>query len=146
MKSRFLLVIVALLIALPLSAVVYRVPSDETLIRASHSAVVGTVVASETRVARTGGFETVFTIAVQESLKGENGETIRVVVPGGRIGTRFHVIPGAPDVQTGDRLLLLTTRRNDGALTPLGFGLGVFHFATSNRGTSVLTRSIDGVL
>jgi hypothetical protein len=132
---RLFLSILLSLCALPVFSATYIVPEDRELVPAARAIVSGTVTATHVRrgVRR---IETVTEVAVEEWIKGSDGRSVAIVLPGGQLGGRRLTVPGVPSFEAGDRVLLFLTRTERGEWTTLSFGLGAF---VTEGG--VLTRS-----
>lgn len=73
----------------------------------SDSIVTGLVRNKSAKWDRSGKFiYSEYTVDLLDSIKGENGDTIRFIVPGGRIGNVGMVIHGAPNLKENDEVLL----------------------------------------
>jgi hypothetical protein len=146
MRPRFVLGCFLLLVAQSALATSFVVPTDDELIAKSNAVVIGSVEGSRAQeVDRT--IETVYEIRVQRSLKGaaRPGELIRVVEPGGVIGERGVLVPGAARYRPSERVLVFLT--NDaGRWHTTDMTLGKFRFTTSTRGDSLLVRDTEDVV
>jgi hypothetical protein len=122
-----LLAVFALAIAAPSFAITYVVPPDRFEIERATAIVVGRVAASHVAASRF-GIETVATIAIEESIKGNPGSVVDIHTPGGTLDGETRLVPGVPMFADGERVLLLLYRRGDGAYTISDLGLGTFRF------------------
>lgn len=124
MRIRFLPLI--LLAALPLRAATFIVAADVTLTNVSKAIVRGSVTGSHTRRAAGGWIETVTTIAVDEVIKGEAGESIDVVELGGVAGGIGYAVAGAAHFTTDERVLLFLDKNSRGEWVPRTMAVGKF--------------------
>jgi hypothetical protein len=104
---------IALGVATQTFAVSWIVPSDRFEIERASAIVIGRVLGSHH------GAEVVTDIALEEAIKGDVANVIRVHEPNG--------IPGVPQFIDGDRVLLLLYLRDDGTYTVSDLQLGAFH-------------------
>jgi hypothetical protein len=110
-----------------LQAASFIVPTDRVLIARAEAIVVGTVVATAGR--REGrAIETVVTIKVGETLKGELGPVVEVIEPGGKVGDRWALVTAATTYEVGEKVLVFLGKRGDGAWGSWGMALGKFSF------------------
>jgi hypothetical protein len=138
--TRTLMAISLALAALPVAAITYQVPDDRTLIANAQAIVEATVLATESRERSNGRIYTEVNLSVQRTLKGEvRSEEIVFTHPGGFLGGRGMVIPGAPSYTAGDQLLLFLGRNGYGEWTSDGLGLGSF-FVISGSDEQILER------
>ncbi len=124
----------------------FIVPTDEELLAKSDAIVTGTVEGSYARETET-TIETVYEIRIDRAFKGPivTNELLRVVSPGGVIGDRGVLVPGAARFRQGDRVLVFLTRER-GWWTPTDLTLGRFHFRTSTTGERLLVRDMEDVV
>jgi hypothetical protein len=83
---------------------------------------------------------TLHQIAVAAAWKGEAGDTLAVRTPGGRMGDYVMIMPGAPELQDGDTVLLFLERNDAGSFDVVSLAQGSFRVATAPDGTFVVTR------
>ncbi len=126
LRARTITAVVALLSALPAAAIVYVMPTDESMVDRSPIIVFGEVLSAQPA---TGGRSptTDYLFAVEEVLKGfVPGSGIIVRQPGGVApgGVAMRVL-GLPMLAEGDRLLLFLDP-SDGVYRPVEFALGLF--------------------
>jgi len=132
--------------ATTLSASTFVVPSDDKLIERSDAVFVGTCINSYTRMSAPGRIETVYQIAIDESLKGPISDSmIDVVEPGGRFGNSWLVVGGSPVYEVGLRFLVFVDRRPDGEWTTRDLTLGRFRFEADDQGTSYVARDTEAI-
>lgn len=95
---------------------------------------------------------TLYDVAVQETLKGAPRNTVVVAVAGGARGNVRLRVPGAPDLQNGEQLVLFTTALQGTTFTPIGTFDGIVQVrqGTGGRGATVAPRgrpeSLDAFL
>ena len=77
--------------------------------------------------------DTVATVAVEATLKGEPAAFASVRVPGGQIGRDRWIVVGAPTFTVGDQALFFLSRGPDNALFPVGLSLGVYRLKPDPR-------------
>jgi hypothetical protein len=86
-----------------------------------------------------GSIESVATVAIESTLKGQSGGAfVSVHLPGGEMGRRRVVMIGAPRVRQGDGGVWFLTRRTDGAWQPLGLSQGIFRVGPDASGAPVV--------
>lgn len=122
------MVALAAIFAVPaLHAATFIVPPDELLIDDSKAIVSGIVIAAEPRYNEAGEIETVYTIQIEEVLKGRIAESrVTVVEWGGQIGSEVMVSSGAPRYEAGKSYLVFLTADRNGAWTTQHLTLGRF--------------------
>ena len=80
--------------------------------------------------------DSVVTVEVEASFKGEPGRTLSFVTPGGQIGALRTVAPGAPEFTAGAELVLFLSAGGTGrAATVVGLGQGVMPIVRDAQGT-----------
>lgn len=77
--------------------------------------------------------DSVVTVQVASVLKGADVATVPVRVPGGRVGDRIMVIPGAPAFREGDLVVLFLKGAGPAIPIPVGFSQGVFRVTADPR-------------
>ncbi|HEX6097447.1 MAG TPA: hypothetical protein VF432_14050 [Thermoanaerobaculia bacterium] len=149
MRSRVFLVVCAVVFAAQAAtAATFLVPTDDELVGKSHAIVIGTVEGSFVREAN-GMIETVHEIRVERAVKGaaRANDLIRIVEPGGEIGDRGVLVPGAAEYRQGERVLAFLNRAVSAAeWRTVDLTLGKFAFRTSTRGDRVLVRDMEDVV
>jgi hypothetical protein len=70
--------------------------------------------------------------------KGHLGDSVVMRLPGGSASGRIQVIPGAPVLTTGERVVVFLRARGPAMLTPLGLGQGVFRVTRDPQNGSML--------
>jgi hypothetical protein len=112
------------------------VPADfSEIVAESHLIVHGRVV--DVRSQMVGSFrtiESVVTIAVQEAIKGEPGETVSVRVPGGQVGRYRRFMVGAPVFRPGEEVVLFLSGRAPAIPMPFGLNQGVYRVSRGADG------------
>lgn len=149
MRSRVLLAACVLLLAAQAAtAATFIVPTDDELIAKSSAIVTGTVEGSFVREGN-GTIETVYEVRVERAIKGgaRANELIRIVEPGGEIGERGLLVPGAAVYRQGERVLAFLDRNAASSeWRTVDLTLGKFAFRTSTRGDRVLVRDTEDVV
>lgn len=105
MKRIAVLLALTLLTPLAARATTIVLPTDEQLVAKSPVIVTGTVL-STTTVDRDGMIWTESRVAVARAIKGQTASTITIQEPGGIEGDRITKIFGAPELTSGERVLL----------------------------------------
>jgi hypothetical protein len=95
--------------------------------------------------ATAGDVETVATVAVEAVLKGEPVRFIAMRIPGGTIGRYRTVMPGAPQVVTGEAGVFFLKRAPGGAFWPVGLSSGIYRVATAQGRAMVAPPIMPGV-
>jgi hypothetical protein len=96
-----------------------QVVSAATVIVQGHITDVRVVAPSTSRV------ETVATIAVDATFKGETDPFVSIRVPGGAVGNLNVVVVDSPKFSTGEVVVLFLKKGSDNVLRPVGRSLGV---------------------
>jgi hypothetical protein len=73
------------------------------------------------------GIESVATVAVEHTLKGESEPFLAVHVPGGAIAGRRRVTIGAPSLRVNQQAVFFLKRGADNGWRPVGLSAGVVH-------------------
>jgi Ig-like domain CHU_C associated len=121
-------------------AATFVVPPDAKLIEDSRAIVSATIVAAEPRFDGNGDIETVFTVRVDEVLKGAiDSQFVSLIEFGGRIGDRATVMSGAPRYEIGKNYLVFLTANRKGEWTTQHLTLGRFERVRGLKG-DVLVR------
>lgn len=89
----------------------------------------------------TGAIWTHYEIRIEEALKGASGGALVVSEPGGVIGDRGMMIPGTPQYNVGDEVVLLVWRTPIGYLRTSGWGQGKFIVSAAAGGVKVARAS-----
>lgn len=138
--SRALLVLLAL-IALDANAEYYVVPTDDNLIAEADAIIVAKVTGLFSEFA---GSRIVTNIDMQPELvlKGDvdRDAPIRIVEPGGIVGSRLMMVSAAPSYWTDNRALIFLTKNEEGQWVTYGAGLGKMDFVTDARGRKLAIR------
>jgi hypothetical protein len=82
--------------------------------------------------------ESLVTVAVIESLKGEPPASIVFKVPNGRVGRYRRIMVGAPEFREGDEVVLFLKGAAPAIPAPFGLSQGVYRVA-GQRGQRVVT-------
>lgn len=133
--------IVVLLCSSSALATSFVVPSDDWLITRSDAIVTGTIVDESSAVGRQGLIETVYTLRIDEVLKGlePDATELRFAELGGRYGDRVVRVAAAPRYEVGRRYLVFA-REKAGRWTTFDFLIGQYAFRTDMAGEPVLVR------
>lgn len=86
---------------------------------------------------------TLYDVSVQETLKGAPRTSVVVAVAGGGRGNVRLTVPGAPDLQNGEQLVVFATTLQGATFTPIGIFDGVVRVRQGN-GDSGATVSPRG--
>jgi hypothetical protein len=78
---------------------------------------------------------TLYDVSVQETLKGPPRASVVVAIAGGARGNVRLTVPGAPDLQAGERLVVFATTLQGPTFTPLGTFDGVVRVREGNGGS-----------
>ena len=95
---------------------------------------------------------TLYDVSVQETLKGAPRTSVVVAVAGGARGNVRLTVPGAPDLQAGESLVVFATLLQGTTFTPVGTfdGLVRVHQGSGGPGATVSARgtpeSLDAFL
>jgi len=123
------------------SAASFIVPTDRELVRAAKAIVIATAQSSYVEPGADGMINTVYVMRVDEVIKGEVSiGRIHVVEPGGFMGGRGVMIPGAPTYSAGERALIFLDRTEQGDLRTRSMGIGKFNFVRDLAGKRLLMR------
>ena len=116
-------------------------PADfETVVTGAVVVVHGRVIEVRgelTGVRRT--IESIITIAVIESLKGDPGATVVFRVPNGQVGRYRRVLIGAPEFERGDEVVLFLRGRPPAMPTLFGLSQGVYRVIRDTGGRALVT-------
>jgi hypothetical protein len=120
------------------------VPADfSEMVAESQLVVHGRVV--EVRAQMVGSFrtiESVVTIAVQEAIKGEPGDTVSMRVPGGQIGRYRRFMVGAPVFRPGEEVVIFLSGRAPAMPMPFGLSQGVYRVSRGADGRSLVAAPV----
>lgn len=89
---------------------------------------------------------TYYAIQVSETLKGTARNSIAVAVPGGTANNLRQIIPGAPELHTGDEFVFFLWTGKSGVTQVIGLTQGLFKLSPSQSGDPVATRSASSEL
>jgi len=136
-----------LLLSASASATTVLKISVEQMTLASDTIAHGVVVSAraETINGNARHIRTVVTIDVKRLLKGQPGtKTLRLELPGGRVGDWAMKIPGMPTFAPGEEVFIfLEKTATNWALT--GLSQGKFSVHTDNQGNKTVKRTLDGI-
>lgn len=126
-----------LLAAAPAGASTFVATSVEEMARSSDAVVRGRVVLREARATAAGRIVTEAEIAVASAWKGAPGKTVRVVVPGGSLGTIAMRIDAAPTFTEGEEVVLFLVREGS-AWRVNGWALGKYRVTPGDEARPAL--------
>src|SRR5215216_182099 len=145
MRLRLPAVIVLLLVTAARAGATTIVPADFTeMVAGSQLIVHGAVIDVRSQLttgART--IETVITIAVADSLKGQSASTVVLRVPGGQVGRYRRVMVGAPEFVEGEEVVLFLAGHAPAMPMPFGLNQGVYRVVRSG-GRALVTPLVAG--
>jgi len=113
-------------------AAVIQMSLEQLTLRAS-IIVVGKVTARAVE-RNTGGIKTRVTLAVEDSLKGEVGQTVIITQPGGTGGKVEMAVPEAATFERGEEVVVFLWTRSNGEHTVLGLFQGKLPVASDAKG------------
>jgi hypothetical protein len=130
-----------MLVAIPVQAATFLVPTDRALVTSSKAIVVVTAGDSQGRWTNP-WIETVTTMHVEEAIRGplRDGDSFEDVELGGAWGVVGLAVAGAPRFEPGERLLLFLEKTDRGEWTTKNMVLGKFAFTRDARGVELLQR------
>lgn len=144
------LALLAALAASPLRATTALERSTNDMIQEAQLILTGRCTHVESRwVGR--NLVTLATIAVSETLKGQAGSEVTVVIPGGVDSKRpipvAVTFPAAPTIQLQENVLLFLTPENQvaGGYAIVGFSQGKFTVAQNPAGHSLASQNLSGL-
>ena len=144
-RTSLLAILAVILLAAPIHAATFIVPPDEKLIDDSQAIVFATVVNAAPRFTELGEIETVYTLAIEDVLKGTLDSTQTTVVEwGGVIGDRGMAMSGAPRYELGKQYLIFMTGNRNGEWTTQHLTLGRFESIQTEKG-ELLVRDTSEV-
>jgi hypothetical protein len=108
------LALALLLAAARSGAATFVATSVEDVARSSEAVVRGRVVSREARATRDGRIVTEVEVAVAQAWKGAPGRSVRLVVPGGSLGSIAMSVDAAPTFTDGEDVVLFLVREGRG--------------------------------
>jgi len=130
------------------SAATFYQTSVEALARTSDAVVRARVLRTASRLTRDGRIVTEVELAVDEAWKGAPGRSLRLLVPGGRVGRLAMTVDAAPGFEVGEEVVVFAARRGS-AWHVNGHALGKYRIersdgraAASLGGARVLPRRL----
>ncbi len=113
------------------SAATFAATSVEEVARGSDAVLRGRVVSTAARATRDGRIVTDVEIAVADAWKGARPDTVRVVVPGGRLPGVAMRVDAAPTFVAGEEVVVFVSRGRgaDGSWRGNGLALGKWRVA-----------------
>jgi hypothetical protein len=132
----------SLVLAASAAAEFYVVPTDDALIASSRAIVIGTVTEIHSEFAANGDIVTNIDVDLERVLKGgaRINKPLRLIEPGGIVGTKIMVVSAAPQYWVGNRALIFLTQTSDGEWRTHGASLGKFDFVTDQRKRALAVR------
>jgi len=131
MKIKYLLPITFVAVALVrLTATTVIPPTFGQLVQQAEFIFQGTVTDVKSVWEGEGGqrhIETYVTFQVQDSVKGENGNSYTIRMLGGTVGDETMLVSDAPKFKVGDRDILFVEHNYDQFVPLVGIGHGRFH-------------------
>jgi hypothetical protein len=127
-------------VAVPLHATVLLPADFADIVNGSQLIVHGRVLdvrAQETADRRT--IESLITLAVIDSLKGQPGTSVVFRVPGGQIGRYRRIMVGAPVFVEGDEVVVFLSGRAPIVPMPFGLSQGVYRVIRDGSGRASVT-------
>jgi hypothetical protein len=83
--------------------------------------------------------ETLVTVSVVDTLKGDPGATVYFRVPGGQVGRYRRVMVGAPEFTEGEEVVLFLKGRPPVVPMPFGLSQGVYRVSRGGDGRGMVT-------
>lgn len=122
------------------------VPAEFTeMVNGSQTIVHGIVTGVEARmVGSRRTIESVVTVAVIDSLKGERPGTTTFRIPGGQVGRYRRVMVGAPQFVEGEEVVLFLSGRAPAMPTPFGLSQGVYRVTRAAGPAMVTPLVVEG--
>jgi hypothetical protein len=111
------------------------------LVQKSDAIVRGTVLASHGETLANGAIVTVTDVSVGEVLKGSPGHIVHVYAPGGVVGERATIIPGAAHFAPGEEVLLMLSGSDTRGWGVTDLSLGRFGFVSDIEGHKLAVRA-----
>lgn len=126
--------ILACLVAPRVDATIIRHLDFSALVAKAHAIAYGRVIDLRARQSDDRmKIETVVTLEVASYLKGDLGEELTFVVPGGMVGRYRAVVVGAPEFREGEEVVLFLTARGPAMPRVVGLNQGVFRVGVDSR-------------
>jgi hypothetical protein len=131
MKIKYLLPLALIGVALArVTATTVIPPTFDQLVQQAEFIFQGTVTDVKSVFEGEGGqrhIETYVTFQVQDSVKGENGNSYTIRMLGGTVGDETMLVTDAPKFKVGDRDILFVEHNYDQFVPLVGIGHGRFH-------------------
>lgn len=131
--------VVMFMAAFAAEATTIVLPTDEQLITKT-PVIVEAEVLDATPFDRNGSIWTETSVAVLRTIKGEASGTIAVREPGGTLDGRITQVFGAPEFESGSRVLLFLNPQSDGTYRVVDLFVGKFDEATTIEGERLWLR------
>ena len=117
------------------------------MVAASQSIVHGRVISVQSyETAGRATIESLVTVQVIDTIKGEPGDTAYFRVPGGQVGRYRRVMVGAPQCARGDEVVLFLKGGPPAVPMPFGLAQGVYRVGRDAAGQATVTpfATLDG--
>jgi hypothetical protein len=88
--------------------------------------------------------ETLVTLAVLDTLKGEPGRAVVFRVPNGQIGRYRRIMVGAPEFEAGDEVVVFLAGRPPVVPMPFGLSQGIYHVSRTGARAVVTPLVVEG--
>jgi hypothetical protein len=130
-------------LAVPAAATTYRMVDDPDLADQA-PAIVEAVVTAFGSAPGNGAPATDYRIEVERWIRGRGANGLTVRVPGGRRSDGLGLkVWGAPELGTGERVLLFLAPNGDGSFHILHLMLGAFHVEAADGGRRIAARDLS---
>ena len=86
--------------------------------------------------------ETVVTVSVLDTIKGQPGATVYFKVPGGQVGRYRRFMVGAPEFASGEEVVLFLKGRPPAVPFPFGLSQGVYRVVRDETGRTLVTPPV----
>jgi hypothetical protein len=141
-RIHVLSVAAVLLLAGPLAAATYIVPSDAELVRAADAIAIVTIQSSHSYFDERGQIATDHIVEIERPFKGllREGSTIVLTELGGSVGDLAMVTSSSPRFIPGERALLMMERLGEKRFRTYSGELGKFNFVTDMASRQLLVR------
>lgn len=139
MRTLVSMVAVVCLLSVPAGAIVVAPMSFQHVVEQSLAVVYARVTAVDGRwTSDRRRIESVVMADALQYFKGDLGEQVRFVVPGGAAGGMTNVVPGAPAFAVGDLVVLCLDADGPAIPRPVGLTQGVFRVTPDHRSGTLL--------
>jgi hypothetical protein len=141
-SARVALLIVTILLSLPAAAEYYVLPEDAAMLTEADAIVIVNVTAIHSAFAGERDIVTNIDVDPERVLKGsiDPNTPLRIVEPGGIVGTKIMVVSAAPAYWLNNRALVFLERTAAGEWRTYGAALGKFDFVRDITGRQLAVR------